>query len=99
MADEGKELYKNGVTISTSGEKKRKAANTLALSAAVTSGLYFGGVKNYLNGTRKMLLGKKIGDVAAATALITAGASWASYCMNDYEDQYVSKRLRAYYAH
>jgi len=95
LADEGKQLYKNGDKILANQRKSGLAASVAGASLTAASYLYLGGGKDAL----QKVAGKKVADIAGYAALgATAVSSLLAggyYAKSEYQD----KRLRAYYSH
>lgn len=93
LADEGKQIYRQGDRITENSTRARIASNAFSASLAVTSYLYLGKGRDALNN----LGNKKLGDIAGYAAIGSAAVSGliaaGSYAKADYQ----AKRLRAYY--
>lgn len=95
LADEGKQLYKNGDRILQNQSKAVMASRISATAWTAAAYLNFGGGKEAL----EKVAGKKVADVAnyatIGAAAVSSLISGAYYAKAEYQD----KRLRAYYGH
>lgn len=94
LADQGKELYSKGKTITSSDKVTKTLASISAVSASALAYNKNGDLLKQLNMSSKVS-SKNLNKLLAATVVSTGGIA----AVKGLKDRHEAKRLRAYYSH